>query len=131
MDNLNGKIAVVTGAANGIGKALATQCLEKGMCTVLADNNQDALQLTTITTDVADYASMQSLANKTIEQYKHKAHKGHKPKKQTYHCCVIEKPNILDIQFYLFVNIFLPILHQHCINYLRSKMVTCFSGCFF
>ena len=37
MQNLNNKIAVITGAAEGIGKAIAQQCAAQGMKLVLAD----------------------------------------------------------------------------------------------
>jgi len=36
-------VAVVTGAASGIGSSLASICLKKGMCVVLADIEKDAL----------------------------------------------------------------------------------------
>lgn len=41
--NLNNKVAVVTGAASGIGKALAQCALDAGMKVVIADINQQAL----------------------------------------------------------------------------------------
>ena len=37
---LQGKVAVVTGAASGIGRAIATAFLEEGARTVLADIDQ-------------------------------------------------------------------------------------------
>lgn len=46
MENLTGKIAVITGAASGIGKALAIECLQRGMNVVLADINQVLLKAT-------------------------------------------------------------------------------------
>lgn len=44
MQDFKGKVAVVTGAASGIGKALAEKCLEEGMHVVMADIEQEALQ---------------------------------------------------------------------------------------
>ena len=43
MDSFAGKVAVVTGAASGIGFALATKCAEEGMKVVLADVEDGAL----------------------------------------------------------------------------------------
>ena len=37
------KVAVITGAASGIGYALAAQCVREGMNVVLADIDQDIL----------------------------------------------------------------------------------------
>jgi len=39
-----GKIAIVTGAAQGIGRACAERLLEDGAKVVLADNNENALK---------------------------------------------------------------------------------------
>jgi NAD(P)-dependent dehydrogenase (short-subunit alcohol dehydrogenase family) len=44
MNSLKGKGAVVTGAASGIGKAIATAFIEAGASVVLCDRNADALQ---------------------------------------------------------------------------------------
>jgi NAD(P)-dependent dehydrogenase (short-subunit alcohol dehydrogenase family) len=46
MHDFQGKVAVVTGAASGIGKAIATRLGEQGMSVVLADFEQDALEAT-------------------------------------------------------------------------------------
>jgi FlaA1/EpsC-like NDP-sugar epimerase len=42
--NLEGKVAVITGAAQGIGKSLAWSFVRHGMRVVLADINQQALE---------------------------------------------------------------------------------------
>ena len=44
MQNLSGKTAVITGAAEGIGKAIAIRAAAEGMKLVLADINADKLQ---------------------------------------------------------------------------------------
>jgi NAD(P)-dependent dehydrogenase (short-subunit alcohol dehydrogenase family) len=43
MDDFQGKVAVVTGAASGIGRALAEACIKQGMKVVLADVEPGAL----------------------------------------------------------------------------------------
>ena len=43
MKNFTGKVAVVTGAASGIGRALAERCAREGMKVVLADVEEKAL----------------------------------------------------------------------------------------
>ena len=42
---MTGRTAVITGAASGIGKALAIVAAKRGMNLALADNNADALGL--------------------------------------------------------------------------------------
>ena len=44
MKDLNGKVAVITGAASGIGLALAEACLAEGMAVVMADVEVDKLE---------------------------------------------------------------------------------------
>ncbi|SDH88287.1 SDR family NAD(P)-dependent oxidoreductase [Nonomuraea jiangxiensis] len=74
MRELSGKVAVVTGAASGIGRALALRFAAEGMTLMLADVDHgglaetaglagDARVLTQIT-DVSDAASVRHLANR-------------------------------------------------------------------
>jgi len=46
--DLSGKVAVVTGAASGIGLAIAEKCISERMKVVLADVEEDALELSLI-----------------------------------------------------------------------------------
>jgi NAD(P)-dependent dehydrogenase (short-subunit alcohol dehydrogenase family) len=76
-----GKIAVVTGAASGIGLALAERFAAAGMHVVLADVDEGALdvaaerigargvQAVTVRTDVSDEASVQALAAAAVDRF--------------------------------------------------------------
>jgi NAD(P)-dependent dehydrogenase (short-subunit alcohol dehydrogenase family) len=78
--DLSGKVAVVTGAASGIGRATATAFAEAGMSVVLADIEEKALDATArslreaghtvvpVVTDVSDGASMDALADRVFDE---------------------------------------------------------------
>ena len=73
---LEGKVAVVTGGASGIGKALATRFRDAGMHVVIADVEPGALQATAdelgvlgVRTDVSDAASVQALADEVRDRF--------------------------------------------------------------
>lgn len=78
MQDFNNKVAVITGAASGIGAGLARHCAGEGMRVVLADRNGEGLQqladsLTTETAiqvvDVADSEQMAALADLAWERF--------------------------------------------------------------
>ena len=81
MENLVGKVAVITGAGSGIGKALAEGFVAQGMKVVLADLDEVRLrsvesQLTEaggdvwpVVVDTALEESVQNLAQRTLERY--------------------------------------------------------------
>lgn len=81
MERLEGKVAVVTGAGSGIGKAMATRFVAEGMKVVLADLDEVRLrnvesQLTEsggdvlpVTVDTALEESVQALAHKALDHY--------------------------------------------------------------
>lgn len=82
MERLAGRVAVVTGSANGIGRALATELATEGMKVVLADIEADTVGRTAteiaaatgaevhaVPTDVSDDGSVQNLARETIERF--------------------------------------------------------------
>jgi NAD(P)-dependent dehydrogenase (short-subunit alcohol dehydrogenase family) len=81
MKELRGKVAVVTGAASGIGKSLAARFAAEGMKVVLADVEAAPLaaaadELTAggatvlaVRTDVADSAAVAALAARTLEHF--------------------------------------------------------------
>jgi NAD(P)-dependent dehydrogenase (short-subunit alcohol dehydrogenase family) len=81
MDDLTGKVAVVTGGASGIGRALAVRLAAEGMRLVLADVEAGALDATAaelrdrgvdvlaVTTDVTDPASVEALADAAYAAY--------------------------------------------------------------
>ena len=81
MKELKGKVAVITGAASGIGRALADRCVQEGMKAVLADVEVDALAkaeaglkasgatVLAVPTDVSQARSVAALAQKTLEAF--------------------------------------------------------------
>ena len=81
MELTSGKTAVVTGAASGIGFALAERFARAGLDIVLADVEQEALdaaeqkiaalgvQTLAVRTDVSDEAAVQALAAAAIERF--------------------------------------------------------------
>ena len=81
MQELSNKVAVITGAASGIGLALAKRAAAEGMRVVMADIEAPALadavaeiQATGaaaigVVTDVANEASIQALADRAFEEF--------------------------------------------------------------
>jgi NAD(P)-dependent dehydrogenase (short-subunit alcohol dehydrogenase family) len=81
MEDLQGKVAVITGGASGIGRAVADQAVAAGMRVVLADIEQDPLQQAVadlteagaeaigVLTDVADRASVEALRDRALERF--------------------------------------------------------------
>lgn len=81
MKEFKGKVAVITGAASGIGRSLAERCAREGMKVVLADIEEEALTLAekdikalgasslTVLTDVSMASSVEALAEKTLDTF--------------------------------------------------------------
>jgi len=81
MKDLKGKVAVVTGAASGIGRAMAERFAAEGMKVVLADIEEEALAkaesemnaegatVIAVRTDVSRAADVEALAQKTIDAF--------------------------------------------------------------
>lgn len=81
MKDFQGKVAVITGAASGIGLALAQAAVARGMKVVMADIEQPALasavqslqaaggEVTGVVTDVSNAASMENLEAKTLAAF--------------------------------------------------------------
>lgn len=81
MANLNGKVAIVTGGASGIGLATVKAFAEKGAKVVLADFNEQAgkaeeetlkaegLEVLFVQVDAGKEESVKSLVAKTVETY--------------------------------------------------------------
>lgn len=78
--DLKGKIAVVTGAAQGIGKHIALKLAEQGASVCIIDINPDALaraekdlskrsEITSLTVNVADFAQVQEAFDKIIDKH--------------------------------------------------------------
>jgi NAD(P)-dependent dehydrogenase (short-subunit alcohol dehydrogenase family) len=80
MDTLDGRVAVVTGGASGIGRALAERFLAEGMAVAIADIEAGALAATTaalseagevldVVTDVTDPKSVDDLAARVVARF--------------------------------------------------------------
>jgi NAD(P)-dependent dehydrogenase (short-subunit alcohol dehydrogenase family) len=81
MQQLEGRVAVVTGGAGGIGRAMGERFAAEGMKVVLADVQPDLLDGTVkelgdggadvigVATDVTDYASVEALRDATLRTY--------------------------------------------------------------
>ena len=79
MDQLEGRVAVVTGAASGIGRALSEKLLDEGMSVVLADVERSTLEAAVdalgtdrafgVACDVADPKSVDDLASATLDRF--------------------------------------------------------------
>jgi NAD(P)-dependent dehydrogenase (short-subunit alcohol dehydrogenase family) len=79
--DLDGRVAVVTGGASGIGRALGEAFLHEGMRVVLADVEEPALdatvgelrasgaEVTGVVTDVADHESVEALRDASYRAY--------------------------------------------------------------
>ncbi len=81
MKELIGKVAVITGAASGIGLALAQKAVAEGMKVVIADIRPDALakaekalraaggDVLAVPVDVSKYEQVEALAQKTLAKF--------------------------------------------------------------
>jgi len=81
MNNFNDKVAVITGAASGIGRAIAFRCASERMKIILADIEQPALdqaeqalratgaKVLAVRTDVSKVSEVETLAQKTIDTF--------------------------------------------------------------
>ena len=82
MQEFAGKVAVITGAASGIGLALTEKCLDEGMQVVMADIEAPALDkaagklreqghnsILTVPTNVAILEQIEALCQKTTDQF--------------------------------------------------------------
>src|SRR5438552_10271105 len=81
MKEFKDKVAVITGAASGIGRALADRCVREGMKVVLADVEPEPLTNTeaslkaagatvlAVRTDVSQASDVEALAQKTLDAF--------------------------------------------------------------
>jgi NAD(P)-dependent dehydrogenase (short-subunit alcohol dehydrogenase family) len=81
VERLEGRVAVVTGGASGIGRAMGERFAAEGMRVVLADVEAPALDATVgelrsagldvagVVTDVSDYASVEALRDAVVDRH--------------------------------------------------------------
>jgi len=76
LPDLNGKVAVVTGGASGIGKGIAARLIAEGMRVIIADIEHDALEKTAtelaatpVLVDVSDADSVAALAERAVADF--------------------------------------------------------------
>ena len=76
LPDLNGKVAVVTGGASGIGKGIATRLAAEGARVIIADIQRDAMEATAteigavgVLTDVSDPDSVAGLARTAVDLF--------------------------------------------------------------
>jgi NAD(P)-dependent dehydrogenase (short-subunit alcohol dehydrogenase family) len=81
MEDLQGKVAVITGGASGIGRAVAERAIAEGMRVVLADIEEGPLkqavddltaagaEVVGVATDVADRASVEALRDRALDHF--------------------------------------------------------------
>ena len=76
MTQIEGRVAVVTGGASGIGRGIAEQLIAEGATVVIADVQQDALEATAaqigatgVRVDVTDPASVEALADAVLDRF--------------------------------------------------------------
>ena len=81
MKEFKDKVAVITGAASGIGRAIAERCVEEGMKVVLADIDEEYLRkadnetrdlggtVLSVVTDVSKRDEIELLARKTLDAF--------------------------------------------------------------
>jgi NAD(P)-dependent dehydrogenase (short-subunit alcohol dehydrogenase family) len=81
VEKLDGRVAVITGGAGGIGKAMAERFAGEGMKLVLADLKQDALDIAVadltaagaeaigVRTDVSSLESVEALRDATLDRF--------------------------------------------------------------
>ncbi len=73
---MRGRVAIVTGAAQGFGEGIARCLADEGACVVVADLNEvagrtaaDAIGALFVKTDVSDHRSVEALVRRTVEEF--------------------------------------------------------------
>ena len=125
--NFNGKVAVVTGGATGIGRAIALKLADKGAAVMIADINEKAAETTAaevkeisgnsaiFVTDVTNVAACEGLSQATIDSigpadflvnnagiagspgWQTRSHSTEEDWKQTYQVNVIGVANVTNV----------------------------------
>ena len=123
MREFRDKVAVVTGAGHGVGRALANECANEGMRVVVADIEGDPAELVAasirerggqaiaVETDVAERAQVEALADRTYEEFG-AAHLLFNNAGVSMHK-KIEESSVLDWNWLLEVNLWGPLNGIH------------------
>jgi NAD(P)-dependent dehydrogenase (short-subunit alcohol dehydrogenase family) len=81
MKNYRGKVAIVTGAGSGIGRALAQELARRGAHVVISDINSERIEsvgkgiqdgggkTTVLTVDVSDYEAVKNMVENTVSEH--------------------------------------------------------------
>jgi NAD(P)-dependent dehydrogenase (short-subunit alcohol dehydrogenase family) len=129
MNTFKNKVAVITGAANGIGRGIARRCVEEGMKVVLADIHEPSLAeveedlksaggtVLALNTDVAKIEDMRALARTALDTYG-SVHllcnnAGLTTYKRTWHMSIADWEWVIGVNLWGVIhglNVFLPIM---------------------
>ncbi len=104
IENLRGKTAILTGAAQGLGYAIAKAYAREGMCIALIDVQEDKLKqlaeelkaegadVLPIAADLADAASTQRAAQQALEHYG-------EPRVLVHNAALLKERSMIDVTF--------------------------------
>ena len=150
MSKLDGKVAIITGCAGGIGKQMAIKFAEEGaklaICDIMFENLQETARICEdkgaevliLKVNVTKYEELENLVNQTVDRFGtidilvNNAHGGHLPDGQNENLPFIDTP-ISYYQFYLEGNLYSTInMMRLCFPYMKGKTdasVINFSSC--
>lgn len=150
MSKLDGKVAIITGCAGGIGKQMAIKFAKKGaklaICDIMLEKLQETAKICEengaevlcLKTNVTKYEELENLVNKTAERFGtidilvNNAHGGHLPDGQKEDMSFMDTP-VSYYQHYIEGNLYSTInMMQLCIPFMKGKTdasIINFSSC--